>query len=131
MPGLTGPAWLTESGLPLSAGGFVVADKGGRIENHPNIYVAGDSGSFPGPAWLPKQAHMADLQAEAAIKNMLSDMAGRPEQHQFKVELICIVDSISTGVLVYRDMKRAIAFKCRLFHWAKLLFERLYLRSIR
>jgi sulfide:quinone oxidoreductase len=74
---------------------------------------------------------MADLQAEAAIKNMLSDMAGRPEQHQFKVELICIVDSISTGVLVYRDMKRAIAFKCRLFHWAKLLFERLYLRSIR
>ncbi len=131
MPGLTGPMWLAESGLPLSPGGFVVADKGGRIEGHPDIYVAGDSGSFPGPEWMPKQAHMADLQAETAIKNMLSDMAGTPAQHQFKVELICIVDSISTGVLVYRDMKRAITLKCRLFHWAKLLFERLYLRGIR
>lgn len=131
MPGLTGPAWLAESVLPLSPGGFITADKGGRIEGHPNIYVAGDSGSFPGPEWLPKQAHMADLQAEAAIKNMLSDMAGSPANHQFKVELICIVDSLSTGVLVYRDMKRAITLKCRLFHWAKLLFERLYLRGIR
>lgn len=131
MPGLTGPAWLPQSGLPLSPGGFVVADKGGRIEGHPNIYVAGDSGSFPGPEWLPKQAHMADLQAEAAVKNMLSDMAGAPAAHEFKVELICIVDSISNGVLVYRDMKRAIVLKCRLFHWAKLLFERLYLRGIR
>ncbi len=131
MPGLTGPAWLQQSGLPLSAGGFIVADKGGRIAGHPEIYVAGDSGSFPGPEWLPKQAHMADLQAEAAIKNMLSDMAGQPAQHQFKVELICIVDSLSTGVLVYRDLKRAIVFRCRLFHWAKLLFEKLYLRGIR
>jgi len=27
--------------------------------------VAGDSGSFPGPDWMPKQAHMADLQADS------------------------------------------------------------------
>lgn len=131
MPGLTGPAWLQESGLPLSPGGFILADKGGRIEGHPEIYVAGDSGSFPGPEWLPKQAHMADLQAATAVKNMLSDIAGTPTHNEFKVELICIVDSISSGVLVYRDMKRAIVFKCRLFHWAKVLFEKLYLRDIR
>lgn len=131
MPGLTGPAWLSESGLPLSPGGFVVADKGGRISGFSNIYVAGDSGSFPGPEWMPKQAHMADLQATAAVKNMLSDISGKPENNQFKVELVCIVDSISSGVLVYRDMKRAIILKTRLFHWAKLLFEWIYLRGIR
>ncbi|MBT3196679.1 MAG: FAD-dependent oxidoreductase [Gammaproteobacteria bacterium] len=131
MPGLTGPAWLADSGLPLSAGGFVVADQGGRVGGAEHIYVAGDSGSFPGPEWMPKQAHMADLQAEAAVKNMLSDIAGRPAQHHFKVELVCIVDSISTGVLVYRDMKRTFLFKTPLFHWAKLLFEKLYLRGVR
>ena len=127
MPGLTGPAWLAESNLPLSKGGFVIADQGGRVEGTERIYVAGDSGSFPGPGWMPKQAHMADLQAEAAVNNMLSDIAGNPQQHQFKVELICIVDSITSGVLVYRSEKRAIIFKSRLFHWAKLLFERIYL----
>jgi len=47
------------------------------------------------------------------------------------VELICIVDSLNTGVLVYRDVKRAIILKCRIFHWAKILFEKLYLRGIR
>ncbi len=131
MPGLTGPAWLAESALPLSPGGFVVADKSGRVPGFNNIYVAGDSGSFPGPEWMPKQAHMADLQAAAAVKNMLSDISGNPENNQFKVELVCIVDSINSGVLVYRDMKRAIIFKTRLFHWAKLLFEKIYLRGIR
>ncbi|MBC8519193.1 MAG: FAD-dependent oxidoreductase [Gammaproteobacteria bacterium] len=131
MPGLTGSVWLSESGLPLSPGGFVVADKGGRVPGFNNVYVAGDSGSFPGPEWMPKQAHMADLQAAAAVKNMLSDMTGSPENHHFKVELICIVDSVNSGVLVYRDMKRAIIFKTRLFHWAKLLFEWIYLRGVR
>ena len=131
MPGLTGPEWLAESRLPLSPGGFVVADKGGRVSGFKRIYVAGDCGSFPGPEWMPKQAHMADLQAESATKNMLSDISGTSESHEFKVELVCIVDSISSGILVYRDMKRAIIFKTRLFHWAKLLFEWFYLRGIR
>ncbi len=131
MPGLTGPAWLTASGLPLSAGGFVVADQGGRIAGFPEVYVAGDSGSFPGPEWLPKQAHMADLQAVAVVRNLLADLRGETASHHFRPELICIVDSISTGVLVYRDMKRAITLKGALFHWAKVLFEKLYLRGIR
>ncbi len=131
MPGLTGPKWLAESGLPLSPGGFVVADKAGRVPGFAKIYVAGDCGSFPGPGWMPKQAHMADLQAESAVKNMLSDISGSPENHQFKVELVCIVDSVNSGILVYRDMKRAIILKTCLFHWAKLLFEWLYLRGIR
>ncbi len=131
MPGMTGPAWLAESGLPLSPGGFVVADKGGRVPGFGEIYVAGDCGSFPGPEWMPKQAHMADLQAETAVRNMLSDQRGEPAGHQFRVELVCIVDSINSGVLVYRDMKRAIIFKTRLFHWSKLFFEWFYLRGIR
>jgi sulfide:quinone oxidoreductase len=45
------------------------ADKFCQIEGADKVFVAGDSASFPGPQWMPKQAHMADLQAEAAAKN--------------------------------------------------------------
>jgi sulfide:quinone oxidoreductase len=41
-------------------------------------YVVGDSGSFPGPDWMPKQAHMADLQAAAAAENLLATCRAAP-----------------------------------------------------
>ncbi|HID49724.1 MAG TPA: NAD(P)/FAD-dependent oxidoreductase, partial [Chromatiales bacterium] len=66
MPGMTGPQWLRNSGLNLSEGGFIKADAHCRAEGAERVYVAGDTGSFPGPGWMPKQAHMADPQAETA-----------------------------------------------------------------
>jgi sulfide:quinone oxidoreductase len=132
MPGLTGPAWLEKSGLPLSPGGFIQVDEYCRARGVPGIYVAGDSGSFPGPDWLPKQAHMADLQAKAAVKNLLLEMDGKPPVEKPKAELICIVDSVDSGILVYRDEKRSWLLPAsRVFHWAKRYFERHYLRALR
>ena len=64
--------------------------------------MAGDAGSFPGPDWMPKQAHMADLQAAAAAENLLGELAGRAPPQTFKVELMCIVDSLDAGMLVRR-----------------------------
>jgi sulfide:quinone oxidoreductase len=131
MPGLTGPAWLEGSGLPLSPGGFVQVDDTCRVSGVERVYVAGDAGSFPGPDWLPKQAHIADLQGEAAAKNLLSDLRGRPAQHIFKHELVCIVDTLASGILIYRSPKRTLLFESPLFHWAKRLFEKLYLSRYR
>jgi sulfide:quinone oxidoreductase len=132
MPGLTGPAWLENSGMPLSAGGFIQADEFCRVPGNACVYVAGDVGSFPGPDWLPKQAHMADLQAKAAAQNLLLELAGQPPTARPKVELICIVDSVDAGILVYRDEKRSWLFpSSRLFHWAKRFFEGHYLRVFR
>ena len=65
MPGLTGPAWLDKAGLPLSPGGMVAADVLCPVKDRPNVWVIGDAGSYPGPDWLAKQAHQADLQAKA------------------------------------------------------------------
>jgi sulfide:quinone oxidoreductase len=65
MPGLTGPAWLAETDLPLSPGGMVPADALCRVEGRPDVWVVDDAGSYPGPDWMPKQAHQADLQAKA------------------------------------------------------------------
>jgi sulfide:quinone oxidoreductase len=132
MPGLTGPAWAPESGLPLSPGGFFKADAHCRAEGADRVFVAGDAGSFPGPDWMPKQAHMADLQAKAAAENLLLALDGKAPTARFRVELICIVDSIDAGMLVYRDEKRSFLFpSLKLFHWAKRFFEGHYLKVFR
>ncbi len=132
MPGMSGPAWASESGLALSEGGFFKAGTHCQVEGSDKVFVAGDAGSYPGPDWLPKQAHIADLQARAAAENLLLTLAGKPPLARFKPELICIVDMLDRGILVYRDEKRALILPpCRLFHWAKRFFEWLYLRPYR
>ena len=131
MPGMTGPAWLDDTDLPRSEGGLIRADRHCRVEGMERVYVAGDSGSFPGPDWMPKQAHMADLQAETAAANLVEELAGRSPDHGFRAELVCIVDTLDKGILVFRNERRALVFPCRLLHWAKRLFEWWYLRPYR
>ena len=132
MPGLTGPDWAPESGLKLSPGGFFQADAFCRADGVERVFVAGDAGSFPGPDWMPKQAHMADLQAKAAAENLSLALEGKPPTARFKIELICIVDTIDKGILVYRDLKRSwLLPSSRLFHWAKRYFEGHYLKEFR
>ena len=132
MPGMTGPGWLANTELPKSEGGFVVADAYCQVKGWDKMFVAGDAGSYPGPDWMPKQAHLADLQAKAAAENLVSALQGKPASVKFRPELICIVDTLDKGILVYRDEKRALVLPpMRLMHWAKRLFERLYLRQIR
>ena len=132
MPGLTGPAWLDQSTLPRSPGGMVAADAQCRVAGFERVYVVGDSGSFPGPDWMPKQAHMADLQAAAAPQNLIDGLAGRPQTTGFKVELACIIDALGTGTLVWRTEQRNLLLPpLRLMHWAKRGFERRYLAQYR
>ena len=132
MPGLTGPAWLDQSPLPRSPGGMVAADAHCKVAGFDKVYVVGDSGSFPGPDWMPKQAHMADLQAEAAASNLLAEMAGKPATRGFKVELVCIIDALDKGMLVYRTERRNLLLPpSRWMHMAKRGFERRYLAQYR
>ena len=132
MPGMTGNKWFKDSELPLSEGGLLKADKHCQVDGMNNVYVAGDSGSFPGPGWMPKQAHMADLQAEAAAENLVNSLNNKPAIATFKAELICIVDSNNKGVFTLRTETRQFVLPpMRIFHWAKSFFEWLYLRGIR
>ncbi len=132
MPGMTGNQWFDNTDLPRSEGGLIKADAQCRVVGMARVYVAGDSGSYPGPDWMPKQAHMADLQAEAAAANLLAELNGQQPTRTFKVELFCIVDSQTTGSLVARTPKHNIALpQMRAFHWIKRLFEWWYLRQYR
>ncbi len=131
-PGMTGPIWAANSNLPLSEGGFIKGDATCRIPGFKGMYVIGDSAHLPGPDWMPKQAHMADLHAKTAAKNLLAEQKGQPIQHHFKTELICIVDTLDKGMLVYRTPKRTMLMpKLSVFSWAKRLFEWNYLRAYR
>ena len=132
MPGMTGNQWFDNTDLPRSEGGLIKADEYCRVDGMQQVYVAGDSGSFPGPEWMPKQAHMADLQAEAAVNNLVSEFKGGQPYDTFDVELVCIVDSHNAGMLVARTKDRNIVLPpLRLMHWAKRAFERLYLNKYR
>lgn len=132
MPGMTGNQWFDNTDLPRSPGGMIQADGFCQVEGWDRVYVAGDSGSFPGPDWMPKQAHMADLQATAAVANLMDAFAGKAASHTFKAELICIVDTRSSGMLVARTPNRNIVLPAFVgFHWAKRAFEWNYLRQYR
>ncbi len=132
MPGMTGNAWFDATELPRSEGGLIKANEFCQVVGWERVYVAGDSGSFPGPGWLPKQAHMADLQAEAAAANLIDELEGRQPKRGFRAELICIIDSYDTGMMVYRTEKRNLVSPSFVgFHWAKRLFENHYLREYR
>jgi sulfide:quinone oxidoreductase len=132
MPGMTGNQWFDNTQLPRSPGGMIKADAHCRVEGMSKVYVAGDSGSYPGPDWMPKQAHMADLQATAAAKNLLAEFKGETPSETFKVELLCIVDSQTSGMLVARTEKKNIVMpNMTIFHWLKRFFEWWYLRQYR
>lgn len=132
MPGMTGNAWFDNTDLPRSPGGLLQADAQCRVPGFERVYVAGDSGSFPGPDWMPKQAHMADLQAQAAARNLAAELQGKEPQATFRVELICIVDTNDSGMLVVRTENRNIVLPAiRPFHWMKRGFEWWYLRPYR
>jgi len=132
MPGMTGNAWFDNTHLPRSPGGLIQADAQCRVAGLERVYVAGDSGSFPGPDWMPKQAHMADLQARAAVGNLLAEFRGEAPRGTFKVELVCIVDAMDRGMLVARTEKHNLMLpSSRLFHWLKRAFEWWYLRPYR
>ncbi len=132
MQGMTGNAWFDNSELPRSPGGMVRADEFCRVEGMEQVYIAGDSGSFPGPEWMPKQAHMAALQATTAVINLLAELDGKEVWKRFRVELMCIVDSLDKGMLIARTPKHSIILPAnRFWHWAKRFFEWWYLRQFR
>jgi sulfide:quinone oxidoreductase len=132
MPGMTGNTWFDETDLPRSPGGLIEADVRCRVPGFERVYVAGDAGSFPGPEWLPKQGHMADLQAETAAKNLTAELNGGTPSETFRAELVCIVDSLNKGMLVARTPKRSLVLPPNsVLHLSKRFFEQWYLRRYR
>lgn len=132
VPGMTGSQWLMDVDLPKSDGGMLKAGRNCLIEGQDKVYAVGDCGSFSGPEWMPKQAHMADLQAECAAKNAIKALNGQAEDETFKIELACIVDSLDKGMLITRtEQSGRMLPPLKMLHWGKRFFEWKYLRQYR
>ncbi len=132
IPGMSGSPWLQNVDLPKSSGGLLQANEHCRIEGLERVYAVGDCGSFPGPDWKPKQAHMADLQAVCAAKNVMAELNQQPAEYRFRTELACIVDSTDSGILVTRTANNNFMLpSSRLLHWLKRFFEWWYIRQYR
>lgn len=132
MPGMTGPAWAQDSDIAKSVGGLIKANEFCQVEGMEKTYVAGDSGSFPGPDWQPKQAHAADIQAETSSVNLIAELNGKTELKAFEHELFCIIDTLSHGVMIKRTSKGTTMLPpLRIMHYAKRFFEKLYLKQYR
>ncbi|CAK0747527.1 Sulfide-quinone reductase [Gammaproteobacteria bacterium] len=132
IPEMIGPTWATQSDLPLSEDGFIRADAHCRVLGFEgNVYGAGDACHFPGPDWVPKQGHMADLHAQALARNLMGDLRGERTTHTFRQEFICIVDTLDGGILVFRDSAHNRVFRSKALHWAKRLFIWAYLYEYR
>lgn len=132
LPGMTGARWLDDAPLPRSPGGLLAADAQCRVQGTRHVYVAGDGGSYPGPDWMPRQAHMAQLQARCAAANLLAELNGEEATKTFVVELMCIIDGLNHGTLVWRTPKRSLVTpSLRSLHWLKRLFEWQFLRGLR
>lgn len=132
IPGMTGQPWLQTEDLPQSPGGLLQTNAHCQLEGLQNVYAIGDCASAPGPDWKPKQAHMADLQAECAAKNVLADLNGQAATATFRTELACIVDTNDSGMFVWRSEKYNLMLpQMRPLHWLKRFFEWWYLRQYR
>ncbi|MDO6462411.1 FAD-dependent oxidoreductase [Granulosicoccaceae sp. 1_MG-2023] len=132
IPGMTGHSWLQSDKLPLSPGGLLRADAHCQVEGMKNVYAIGDCASLPGPDWMPKQAHMADLQGACAAKNLLASLQGKAANATFRTELACIVDSGDSGMFVWRSPGMNFMLpQMRPLHWLKRFFEWWYLRQYR
>lgn len=130
-PGLAGPRWLARSDLPLSPGGFIMADDFCTVPGPEGIFVAGDAGNFPGPAWAPKLAFNAQLQARVAATSLHAYVTGQSPTARLHERLVCVIDTVEGGIGVYRDNAHAAATPHGApLHWAKRAVERRFLSEL-
>lgn len=130
-PGLTGAPWLANTGLPLSAGGFVVADDYCAVPGLEGTFAAGDVGSFPGPAWAPKLAHNGQLQSRVAAASLHAYLEGEAPTARLHQRLACVIDTVEGGIGVYRNDAHAAATPHGApLHWAKHAIEKRFLAEL-
>jgi sulfide:quinone oxidoreductase len=137
-PGIRAPDWVQQSCLPMSVGGHIDVDKFGRVKGLDNVFAAGDCSNHENPPpWVPHQAHMAQLRAEAAAKNMRAVLRGREPSHTYRFELSCILNMENDAMWLHAASDDKPPFwnifprRSRKLIAVKNLFERLYLFYLR
>jgi sulfide:quinone oxidoreductase len=133
-PGITGAKWLVDSCISVSTGGHIDVDKFGQVKGLTNVFAAGDCASHEDPPpWVPHQAHMAQLRAEATAKNINAVVDGKSAETTYRYELSCILNMENDGMWMHMSSDGKPPFwnlfprRSKKLTKLKDLFEKLYL----
>ncbi len=133
-PGIVAPEWVHHSCLPVSPGGHIDVDKYGRAKGLENVFAAGDCANHENPPpWVPHQAHMAQLRAKAAARNMRAALRNDNCIETYRHELSCILNMENDALWLHlaEDEKRPFwnifPRHSRKLIKVKNMFEKLYL----
>lgn len=135
------PAVANTEGL-CNPKGFVNVDKHQRNPNHPNIYAAGVCVAIPPveetpvPVGAPKTGYMIESMISAIVHNIAADIDGRPVDTEASWNAICLADFGDTGAAFVAlpqipPRNTTWAKKGKWVHWAKIAFEKYFLRKVR
>ena len=136
---MTGPPLIQRSHcLPMSVGGHIDVDRYGQVKGLRDVYAAGDCAAHEAPPpWVPHQAHMAQLRAQAAARNVRAALAGQGACHTYRHELSCILDMENDGMWMHISEDGKPPFRgifpkrSRQLIRVKMLFERIFLFYLR
>ena len=122
--------------------GFITIDEFQRNPAYPNVFGIGvcvaipPVGPTPLPVGVPKTGYMIESMATATTRNLGDLIAGREAGHRASWNALCLADFGSEGVAFAAfpqipPRNTNWAAKGRWVHWAKVLFEKYFLRKVR
>lgn len=122
--------------------GFIIVDDHQRNPSYPNIFAVGVCVAIPPvggtalPVGVPKTGYMIESMVTAAVNNIVDELDGREPTHKATWNAFCLADFGDRGVAFMalpqippRNTNWSGSGKW--VHWAKVGFEKYYLRKIR
>jgi sulfide:quinone oxidoreductase len=125
-----------------NAKGFVNIDRHQRNPNYPEIYAAGVCVAIPPveetplPVGAPKTGYMIESMISAIVHNIAADLEGEPVEAEATWNAICLADLGDSGVAFVAlpqipPRNVTWAKQGKWVHWAKVAFEKYFLRKVR
>jgi sulfide:quinone oxidoreductase len=142
LPSFRGVSVIAEVDGLCNAKGFVNIDEFQRNPNYPNIFSAGVCVAIPPveetplPVGAPKTGYMIESMVSAIVHNIAADIKGQPVEAKGSWNAICLADLGDTGVAFVAlpqipPRNVTWARKGKWVHWAKIAFEKYFLRKVR
>lgn len=122
--------------------GFVITDEYQRSKKYRNIFSAGVCIAIPPvevtpvPTGAPKTGYMIESMITAIVHNIEADLKAQPADWKGTWNAICLADMGDTGVAFValpQMAPRNVAWmrKGRWVHWAKIAFEKYFIRKMK
>jgi sulfide:quinone oxidoreductase len=122
--------------------GFILVDKHQRNPTFKNIYSVGVCVALPPvektpvPVGTPKTGYMIESMVTATAHNIANELAGKEPSYEPSLSALCLADMGDSGIAFMAAPQippRNITWSAqgRWVHWAKIGFEKYFMRKIR